>query len=82
MSYCKLMVGSDCYGVGTEAECRGIMNMHKTVRSGHKKETKASTLDFKFVTVQGDYPSQEAFDGKLKPAPLGYKNGTVLGPFK
>jgi len=67
----KVMVGEDCFGRGTQAECEGIVRMHRQSKDGYKKETKASTLDFKIVSAEGEYP-----DPQWRMFPLGYKPGT------
>lgn len=56
-----VMIGElGCYGRGTMEECQKIVNMHKTSKSGARKETmisgKAMTIDL----VQGEYPDPNA----------------------
>jgi hypothetical protein len=82
MSYCKVMSGDQCYGCGTYQECAGIVKMHKDSRVNGKGETKASGMTFEIITVEGDYPSKEAFDGKWKLGNLGYKPGVKSADLK
>jgi len=77
MGHYKVMIGGECYGRGTQQECQGIINMHKTVLNGHRKETKISTMEMKIEFDPANYP----FDYKPL-APLGYKTNVRSAELK
>lgn len=69
--YHKIMIGQECYGITNDLQAaRAIIDMHKNTKSGHKKDTKISTLNLTVETVPGDYPPAVAPKIELK-----YKGG-------
>jgi hypothetical protein len=66
MAHYKVMLGTDCYGRGTREECDKIVQMHKTVKAGSRKE---SAISLKTLTIEAD--SQD-YPFPAKPLSLGY----------